>query len=106
MGVICSSCGRDIDALGQDNMGLYDPLCEDCFGDRLGHAAPMARSLVEHERERMAVRDELDRLRRENEALKCEPKTPAQALAHARGHAFGDFEWHETKGVRGGRGTE
>lgn len=22
------------------------------------------------------------------------------------GHAFADFEWHETKGVRGGRGTE
>lgn len=22
------------------------------------------------------------------------------------GHAFGDFEWHATKGVRGGRGTE
>ena len=84
MGVICSSCGRDIDALGQDNMGLYDPLCEDCFGDRLGHAAPMARSLVERERERLAVRDELDRLRRENEALKCHPVTTAQALAHAR----------------------
>lgn len=84
MGVICSSCGRDIDALGQDNMGLYDPLCEDCFGDRMGHAAPMARSLVERERERLAVRDELDRLRRENEALKRDPKTPARALAHAR----------------------
>lgn len=76
MGVICSSCGRDIDALGQDNMSCTgDPLCEDCFGDRLGHAAPMARSLVERE---------LDRLRRENEALKRDPKTPAQALAHAR----------------------
>ena len=85
MGVICSSCGRDIDALGQDNMSCTsEPLCEDCFGDRLGHAAPMARSLVERERERLAVRDELDRLRRENEALKRDPKTPAQALAHAR----------------------
>lgn len=84
MGVICSSCGRDIDALGQDNMGLYDPLCEDCFGDRLGHAAPMARSLVQRERERLAVRDELDRLRSENEMLKRDPATPAQALAHAR----------------------
>lgn len=84
MGIICSSCGRDIDALGQDNMGLYDPLCEDCFGDRMGHAAPMARSLVERERARLAVRDELDRLRRENEMLKRDPATPAQALAHAR----------------------
>lgn len=85
MGVICSSCGRDIDALGQDNMSCTgEPLCEDCFGDRLGHAAPMARSLVERERERLAVRDELDRLRRENEMLKRDPATPAQALAHAR----------------------
>lgn len=85
MGVICSSCGRDIDALGQDNMSCTsEPLCEDCFSDRLGHAAPMARSLVERERERLAVRDELDRLRRENEALKRDPVTPAQALAHAR----------------------
>lgn len=84
MGIICSACGRDMDALGQDNMGLDEPLCEDCFNDRLGHAAPMARSLMERERERMAVRDELDRLRRENEMLKRDPVTPAQALAHAR----------------------
>lgn len=85
MGVICSSCGRDIDALGQDNMSCTsEPLCEDCFGDRMGHAAPMARSLVERERARLAVRDELDRLRRENEMLKRDPATPAQALAHAR----------------------
>ena len=29
--IICSSCGRDIDAIGQDNVS-YDlnPLCEDC----------------------------------------------------------------------------
>lgn len=29
--IICSVCGRDIDAIGQDNMS-YDmhPLCEDC----------------------------------------------------------------------------
>lgn len=85
MGVICSSCGRDIDALGQDNMSCTsEPLCEDCFGGRFGHAAPMARSLVERERERLAVRDELDSLRRENEMLKRDPATPAQALAHAR----------------------
>lgn len=32
--IICSCCGRDINALGQDNMG-YSPsyaLCEDCAG--------------------------------------------------------------------------
>lgn len=84
MGIICSACGRDIDSLGQDNVGLDEPLCEDCFNDRLGHAAPMARSLVKRERERRAVRDELDRLRCENEMLRRDPVTPAQALAHAR----------------------
>lgn len=83
-GIICSACGRDLDEIGQDNMGLDEPLCEDCFNDRLGHAAPMARSLVERERARLAVRDELDRLRRENEMLKRDPVTPTQALARAR----------------------
>ena len=31
--IICSVCGRDIDAIGQDNMS-YDihPICEDCAG--------------------------------------------------------------------------
>ena len=29
--IICRQCGRDIDAIGQDNMS-YDgrPICEDC----------------------------------------------------------------------------
>lgn len=26
MGIICDTCGRDIDALGQDNMGVDAPL--------------------------------------------------------------------------------
>lgn len=31
-GIICSECGRDIDALGQDNMSCTsEPLCEDCW---------------------------------------------------------------------------
>lgn len=33
MGIICDTCGRDIDALGQDNMGVDAPLCEDCWGE-------------------------------------------------------------------------
>lgn len=34
--IICSCCGRDIDAIGQDNVSYtYNPLCEDCcFGRR------------------------------------------------------------------------
>lgn len=34
MGIICDTCGRDIDALGQDNMGVDAPLCEDCSRPR------------------------------------------------------------------------
>ena len=30
--LICSCCGRDINALGQDNMSYNNyPLCEDCY---------------------------------------------------------------------------
>lgn len=30
--IICSCCGRDINAIGQDNMSYTNsPLCEDCF---------------------------------------------------------------------------
>lgn len=33
-GIICSECGRDIDALGQDNMSFTsEPLCEDCWNE-------------------------------------------------------------------------
>ena len=34
MGIICESCGLDIDALEQDNMGVDAPLCEDCWNER------------------------------------------------------------------------
>lgn len=34
MKLICSCCGRDINALGQDNMSCNEyPLCEDCYYD-------------------------------------------------------------------------
>lgn len=36
MSVICSRCGRDIDAIGQDNVSYTrSPICEDC-ADRCG----------------------------------------------------------------------
>lgn len=38
MGIICDTCGRDIDALGQDNMGVDAPLCEDCWNGQQSHA--------------------------------------------------------------------
>lgn len=33
--MICSICGRDLDAIGQDNMSMTpgEPLCEDCAND-------------------------------------------------------------------------
>lgn len=35
MPIICRCCGRDIDAIGQDNMSEnYQPLCEDCYYGR------------------------------------------------------------------------
>jgi hypothetical protein len=35
--LICVSCGRDIDTIGQDNCSciLGEPLCEDCAGSEL-----------------------------------------------------------------------
>lgn len=32
--IVCVNCGRDIDAIGQDNCSciLGEPLCEDCAG--------------------------------------------------------------------------
>lgn len=38
-GIICETCGRDIDALGQDDMSCTsEPLCEDCRNVAQGHA--------------------------------------------------------------------
>lgn len=32
--IICRQCGRDINAIGQDNMSSNEnPLCEDCFNE-------------------------------------------------------------------------
>jgi NMD protein affecting ribosome stability and mRNA decay len=32
MRIICSECGRDINALGQDNVSYTNnPICQDCF---------------------------------------------------------------------------
>lgn len=37
MRLICSCCGRDINAINQDNMSHNEyPLCEDCYYADLG----------------------------------------------------------------------
>lgn len=71
MGIICESCGRDIDALGQDNMSCTsEPLCEDCWSERQGHAVA-------------ALKRENASLRRRNESLDKNRTTLELQLAEA-----------------------
>lgn len=61
MGIICETCGRDIDALGQDNMGVDEPLCEDCWNERQSHAVAALRREVRNLRfENTRLREELE----------------------------------------------
>lgn len=61
MGIICDTCGRDIDALGQDNMGVGAPLCEDCWNEQQGRAAESLRREVRNLRfENARLREKLD----------------------------------------------
>lgn len=61
MGIICEACGRDIDALGQDNMGVDAPLCEDCWNERQSHAVGSLRREVRNLRfENARLRENLD----------------------------------------------
>lgn len=70
-GIICESCGRDIDALGQDNMSCTsEPLCEDCWNERQSHAVA-------------ALKRENASLRRRNESLDKNRTTLELRLAEA-----------------------
>lgn len=61
MGIICDTCGRDIDALGQDNMGVGAPLCEDCWNEQQGRAAESLRREVRNlSFENARLREKLD----------------------------------------------
>ena len=61
MGIICDTCGRDIDALGQDNMGVDAPLCEDCWGGQQSHTVAVPRSEARNLRfENARLREKLD----------------------------------------------
>lgn len=65
MGIICDTCGRDIDALGQDNMSCTcEPLCEDCWNEQQSHAVAV--------------------LRRENDRLRGDLAEMGRKLAEAR----------------------
>lgn len=61
MGIICDTCGRDIDALGQDNMGVDAPLCEDCWGEQQSHTVAVPRREASNLRfENALLREKLD----------------------------------------------
>lgn len=61
MGIICETCERDIDALGQDNMGVDEPLCEDCWNERQSHAVgSLRREARELRSENARLREKLD----------------------------------------------
>lgn len=49
----CSSCGRDLDLIGQDNLSCVpgQPLCEDCAGDIDFHSFPDENEEYEYEEE-------------------------------------------------------
>lgn len=85
MGIICESCGRDIDALGQDNMSCAsEPLCEDCWNERQGRAAESLRREVRGLRfENARLREKLD-ARAEDDARPKATKFAAGALEDAR----------------------
>lgn len=70
-GIICESCGCDIDALGQDNMSCTsEPLCEDCWNERQSHAVAV-------------LKRENASLRRRNESLDENRKALELQLAEA-----------------------
>lgn len=84
MGIICDTCGRDIDALGQDNMGVDAPLCEDCWNERQGRAAESLRREVRDLRfENARLREKLD-ARAEDDARPKATKFAAGAVKDAR----------------------
>ena len=61
MGIICESCGRDIDALGQDNMSCTsEPLCEDCWNEQQSYANDIRREVRNLRFERARLREKLD----------------------------------------------
>lgn len=70
MGIICDTCGRDIDALGQDNMSCTsEPLCEDCWNEQQSYANDIRREVRNLRFERARLREELDAAMTEETAV-------------------------------------
>ncbi|WP_417165024.1 hypothetical protein [Senegalimassilia anaerobia] len=91
MGIICESCGRDIDAIGQDNMGVAAPLCEDCRNEEQGHTVESLRREVRNLRfENCRLREKLDAMAEETAAPKVGQmrNTAVRNLREAIGAAY------------------
>lgn len=70
MGIICKSCGRDIDALGQDNMSCTsEPLCEDCWNEQQSYANDLRREVRNLRFENARLREKLDAVMTEETAV-------------------------------------
>ena len=70
MGIICESCGRDIDALGQDNMSCTsEPLCEDCWNEQQSYANDLRREARNLRFENARLREKLDAAMTEETAV-------------------------------------
>lgn len=70
MGIICDTCGRDIDALGQDNMSCTsEPLCEDCWNEQQSYANDLRREVRNLRFENARLREELDAAMTEETAV-------------------------------------
>lgn len=70
MGIICATCGRDIDALGQDNMSCTsEPLCEDCWNEQQSYANDLRREVRNLRFENARLREKLDAAMTEETAV-------------------------------------
>lgn len=70
MGIICDTCGRDIDALGQDNMSCTsEPLCEDCWNEQQSYANDLRREVRNLRFENARLREKLDAAMTEETAV-------------------------------------
>lgn len=84
MGIICDTCGRDIDALGQDNMSrTSEPLCEDCWNERQSYTNDLRREVRGLRFENARLREKLNAKAEETAAPKA-TKLAAGALEDAR----------------------
>lgn len=93
MGIICDTCGRDIDALGQDNMGVDAPLCEDCWGGQQSHTVAVPRREARNLRfENARLREKLD-VGTEETAVQNLRKGIETAYEASRERALGSRSW-------------